>query len=278
MPRSSSRLAAKPRRDYKVMSTGKARRKTAAPKTKKATVALIKSVVAREEETKFVSQTQQFRVTHNSGITNGDIIPALPKLIQDEGEGAAWQRMGMKVSPRSTYVDCYVSLADVERSGAIEVFWFLLSHKTQKNIPQLNTTGGVDMTEFLRTGEGSRTVGFVGTTDTCTLPVNNAMFNVLKRGTFKLGKNTGQVQDSITAGNQPLYTAISKRWRIKLNAPKKLTYHQDPSGPGARTIEYPNGYAPFLVFGYVHQNQTTPDTLNQDISVTIRNSMFYDDA
>lgn len=252
--------------------------KSAAPRTKKATVALIKSVVAAEEETKFVSQTQQFRVTHNSGITNGDIIPCLPKLIQDEGEGAAWQRMGMKVSPKSTYVDCYVSLSDVERSGAIEVFWWVLTHKTQKNIPQLNAAGGVDMTEFLRTGEASRTVGFVGTTDTCTLPVNNAMFSVLKRGSFKLGKNTGQVQDSITVGNQPLYAAISKRWRIKLSAPKKLTYSQDASPPGARTIEYPNGYAPFLVFGYVHQNQTTPDTLNQDISVTIRNAMFYDDA
>lgn len=253
-------------------------RRVAAPRTKKATVALIKSVVAREDETKFVSQTQQFRVTHNSGITNGDIIPCLPRLIQDEGNGDAWQRLGMKVSPRKTYVDCYVSLSDVERSGAIEVFWWCLTHKTQKNIPQLNAVGGVDMTEFLRTGEASRTVGFGGTTDTCTLPVNNAMFNVLKRGSFKLGKNTGQVQDSITVGNQPLYGAISKRWRINLKAPQKLTYAQDVGPVGGRFINYPNGYAPFLVFGYVHQNQTVPDTLNQDISVTIRNGMFYDDA
>lgn len=229
------------------MNTGLAPRSAkAAPRTKKATVALIKSVVAREEETKFVSQTQQFRVTHNSGITNGDIIPALPKLIQDEGEGAAWQRMGMKVSPRSTYVDCYVSLSDVERSGAIEVFWFLLSHKTQKNIPQLNLAGGVDMTEFLRTGQASRTVGFLGTTDTCTLPVNNAMFTVLKKGTFKLGKNTGQVQDSITAGNQPLYAAISKRWRIKVSAPKKLTYGQDAAPPRCQDDRIPEWFCPIF--------------------------------
>ena len=247
--------------------------------SKKATVALIKAVVAREEETKFVSQTRQFRVTHNSGITNGgDIIPALPKLIQDEGEGASWQRMGMKVSPRTTYVDCYVSLSDVERSCALEVFWFLLTHKSQKSIPQLNLAGGVDMTEFLKTGEASRTVAFNGTTDTCTLPVNNAMFTVLKKGTFKLGKNTGQVQDSITVGNQPLYGAISHRWRIPIKAPKTLTYNQDAGPVGSRTQEYPLGFAPFLVFGYVHQNQTSPDTLNQDISVTIRNAMYYDDA
>lgn len=256
----------------------RAAKRKSAPKSKKATVALIKSVLAKEEETKFVSQTQQFRVTHNSSISNGDIIPALPRLLQDEGDGAAWQRMGVKVSPRSTYVDCYVSLSDVERSGAIEVYWYLLTHKSQKHIPQLNATGGVDMTEFLRTGEASRTTQFLGTTDTCSLPVNTSLFNVLKRGTFKLGKNTGQVQDSITVGNQPLYAAISKKWRIQIKAPKKLTYQQDAGFPGARTQFYPMGYAPFLVFGYVHQNQTTPDTLNQDISVTIRNSMFYDDA
>lgn len=254
-----------------------AKRKTA-PKSKKATVALIKSVISREEETKFVSETRQFRVTHNSGITNGDIIYGLPKLLQDEGDGAAWQRMGMKVSPKQNYLDCYVSLSDVERSGAIEVFWWVLTHKTQKSMFQLNATGGVDMTTFLRTGEASTTVSFNGTTDTCTLPVNNAKFNVIKKGTFKLGKNTGQVQDSITLGNQPLYSAISKRWRIVLKAPKKLVYEQDLSPPGSRTVFYPSGYAPFLVIGYVHQNQTTPDVLNQDISVTVRASMFYDDA
>lgn len=256
----------------------RAEKRKTAPKSKKATVQLIKSVIAREEETKFVSQTQQFRVTHNSNISNGDIIPCLPALRQDEGDGAAWQRMGIKVTPRSAYVDCFVSLSDVERSCAIEVFWYLLTHKSQKAIPQLNVTGGVDMTEFLRTGEASRTVAFTGTTDTCSLPVNNAMFNVLKKGSFKLGKNTGQVQDSITVGNQPLYGAIHKRWRIQLKCPKKLTYNQDPGVAGARTVFYPLGYAPFIVFGYVHQNQTIPDSLNQDISVTTRNSMFYDDA
>lgn len=250
----------------------------AAPTTKAAAVALIKSVVAKEEETKFVSQNKQYRVTHNSSITNGDIIPCMPELRQDEGDGASWQRMGMKVSPRAHYVDCYVSLSDVERSGAVEVFWYVLTHKAQKYTPNLNITGGVDMTEFLKTGDFSRTTAFLGTTDRVSLPINNAMFSVLKRGSFLLGKNTGQVQDSITVGNQPLYTSIRKNWRIKLDPPAKLTYNQDAGPAGARTQFYPLHYAPFIVFGYVHQNQTTPDTLNQDISVTIRTSMYYDDA
>lgn len=265
------------KKPYVSKATGKGKGNSA-PRTKKATVALIKSVVAKEEETKFVSQTQQFRVTHNSSITNGDIIPCLPELRQDEGDGASWQRLGMKVSPRAHYVDCYVSLSDVERSGAIEVYWYVLTHKSQKYTPLLNAGGGVDMTEFLKTGEFSRTTAFLGTTDRVSLPVNNAMFSVLKRGSFMLGKNTGQVQDSITVGNQPLYGAICKKWRIKLSPPAKLTYNQDAGVVGARTQFYPLGYAPFLVFGYVHQNQTTPDTLNQDISVTVRNSLYYDDA
>lgn len=266
------------KKPYVRKSKSAPRRARRAPTSKAATVALIKRVVAREEETKFCSSTIQYRVTHNSGITNGDIIYTLPKLLQDEGEGASWQRMGMKVAPRRHEVDCYVSLSDVERSGAIEVFWWVLTHKTQKSMFQLNATGGVDMTTFLKSGDSSTTIGFNGTTDLVSLPVNDAKFTVLKKGSFKLGKNTGQVQDSITVGNQPLYTAISKRWRINLKAPKTLVYEQDLSPPGSRTVFYPSGYAPFLVFGYVHQNQTTPDVLNQDISVTVRASLYYDDA
>lgn len=242
------------------------------------TVALIKRVVAREEETKFCSEIKQYRVTHNSGITNGDIIYGLPKLLQDEGNGNSWQRLGMKVSPRKHEIDCYASLSDVERSGAIEVFWWVLSHKTQKSMFQLNATGGVDMTTFLKSGDSNTTIGFNGTTDLVSLPVNNAKFTVLKKGSFKLGKNTGQVQDSITVGNQPLYTSISHRWKVILKAPKTLVYEQDLSPVGSRTVFYPSGYAPFMVFGYVHQNQTTPDVLNQDLSVTVRTSLYYDDA
>jgi len=249
-----------------------------APTTKKETVALIKSVVAKEEETKFCSKTQQYRVTHNSGITNGDIIYGLPPIVQDEGTGESYQRMGMKIAPRRHEIDCYVSLSDVERSGALEVFWFVLTHKTQKSMYQLNATGGVDMSQLLKTGDFNRTISFNGTTDLVSLPINNAKFTCLKRGSFKLGKNTGQVQDSITAGNQPLYSAISKRWRVVLNPPKTLTYAQDNNPPGSRTEFWPSGYAPFIVFGYCHQNQTTPDVLNQDISVTVRTSLYYDDA
>lgn len=251
------------------------RRKRAAKAVprKAATVKLIKSVIAGETETKFVSETTG-AFTANSAITSADIVRLLPKLIQDEGEGFAYQRLATKVAPRSLKAHLHVSFApEVNRSMAITVHYFVLTSKSQKNI---NSVLGLTLANLLRTGDSNMYFNFDGNVDNAMLPVNTTEYNVIKRGKFNLAKNTGLLQDSTTAGNQPLGGPVSKDWTITIPTPAKLVYEQDNQSP--RTVNYPNNFAPFIVFGYTHQDTSVPDYLNQDIKVVVRPEMWYDDA
>lgn len=251
-----------------------AKRKTV-PKSKKATVALIKSVIAREQETKFRSEIIENNTPYNSQIGTGDIIRLLPKLVQDQGSGATYERLGMVISPRKLQIQADVCLTDVARSSALVVVYWVLQSKDVKdtgNLTMLNLGNSL-----LRTGDSMERQGFNGYVADSMIPVCPSRYTVLKKGSFLLGKNTGTVQDSTTGGNQPLYgNHVKKRLTFNLKVPKKLTYDEDTNTP--RTIYYPKGYAPFMVFGYYHQNQTAPDVAYQDISVTLRSSLYFDDA
>lgn len=244
-----------------------------APVTKTQAVRLIKNVIARETETKFRSETTG-AFTSNSAITSADIVRLLPKLVQDEGDGNAYQRLATKVTPRSLKAHLHVSVSpDVNRSLAITVHYFVLTSKSQKNI---NSVLGLTLANLLRTGDPNMYFNFDGNVDNAMLPVNTTEYNVIKRGKFNLAKNTGLLQDSTTAGNQPLGGPVSKDWTITIPTPAKLIYDQDNQSP--RTINYPNNFAPFIVFGYTHQDTSVPDYTNQDIKVVVRPELWYDDA
>jgi len=247
--------------------------KTKAPTTMPAQVALIKKVIARENETKYRSELVCPSTTYNSAIANSDIIRLLPKLVQGQGDSAIYEREGMKISPQKLRVDAEVCLTDVSRSTAVVVCYWVLQHKEVRQTGNLSTIG----MSFLKTGSDTQVQAFNGYVEDANLPVDNAKFTVLKRGKFMLGKNTGTVQDSTTASNQPMYgNHIRHALSFNLNCPKTLVYEQDAVFP--RTVFYPGGYAPFIVFGYYHQNQTGPDNTNQDITVNVRSHLWFDDA
>jgi len=249
------------------------RPRRSAVKNKKATVKLIKKVIASESETKFRSETTGNQLS-NSQISSGDIIRLLPKLIQDEGEGNAYQRLATKVTPRSLRAHCHVSFApDLNRSMAIEVHYFVLTSKSQKNT---NSILGLTLANLLRTGDQNMYFPFDGNVDVAMMPVNTTEYNVIKRGKFKLAKNTGLLQDSTTAGNQPLGGPVSHSFVVSVPTPAKLVYEQDDQSP--RQVNYPNNFAPFIVFGYTHQDTSVPDFLNTDIKVVVRPTLWYDDA
>ena len=238
--------------------------------------AIVKRAIAAENETKFVSTEVANDVSYNSQITTvADMLPCLPKIVQDEGKGAAYERLGTKVTPKSVNVHIHASLTQqLERSTAIKVFWYILESKRYKNLK--DSLALANIPALLRTGDGGEVSTFTGVPVIASLPVNDTEFRVLKRGTFVLQKNTGLTQDNTTAGNQPLVNPICKSWSVKLKTPKRFIYDQDEDSP--RLVYYPNNFAPFLVIGYVHQDHSTPDITNQDVSVSVRASMYYDDA
>lgn len=250
-----------------------AKPRTAPVKTKKAQVALIKSVIASESETKYRSETTGNQLS-NSQIGSADIIRLLPKLLQDQGEGRAYERMATKVTPKKLRAHCHVSFApDLNRSMAIEVHYFVLTAKQYKN---MNGVLGLALQNLLRTGDQNLFFHFDGNVDVAMLPVNTTEYNVIKRGKFKLSKNTGLLQDSTTTGNEPLGGPVSKSFSVTIPTPAKLVYEQDDQSP--RQINYPNNFAPFIVFGYTHQDTSIPDFLNTDIKVVVRPELWYDDA
>lgn len=258
----------------------RAKTRTSAPvKTKKAQVALIKSVIAREEETKFRSQAPIIKVGYNSSITNADLISCLPRMVQVQPNdpGNIFERQGRMITPRKLNIKACVSLNEsVSRSTAIMVYYYVLTHKSLKHYPDLATQQDIS-TKLFKTGDFSETYGFDGIYLNATFPVNDSEYQVLKRGKFLLGQNTGVKQDSTTAGNQPMYgNHICKLLDFDIKTPSKLVYDQDSNSP--RVVYYPNNFAPFIVFGYIHQDQSVPDVVNQDIVVTLRQSLWYDDA
>lgn len=242
---------------------------------KKQVTAIVKRAIAAENETKFCSDVPANQVESNSSIVLADMIRCLPKLVQDEGKGAAYQRLGTKVSPKSLSVHCNVSLtADLTRSMAVTVFWFILESKRYKNLDDALTLAPID--RLMRTGNGQEYFNFDGDPMVANLPVNTTEFRVIRRGTFNLSKNTGTVQDNTDVGNQPIVHQVGHAWTVRIPTPKRLVYEQDEDAP--RTVYYPNNFAPFLVCGYIHQDQSLPDRLNLDINVSARTSLWYDDS
>lgn len=236
---------------------------------------IVKSELSKELETKFVCDTPFHRVGSNSSIVQLDMIRCLPKLVQDEGKGAAYERLGTKVIPRSLAIHCHVSLLeDLNRSTAITVFWYVLEAKRFRNLEDALSFAPIN--KLMRTGNGQQYFPFDGNSDVAMLPINNVEFKVIKKGTFNLGKNTGMIQDDTTAGNQPIVQKVGHRWTVKIPTPKTFIYEQDENSP--RTVYYPNNFAPFLVCGYIHQDQSIPDSINTDMSVTAQPQLYYDDA
>lgn len=256
--------------------TPKTPKPKSAPKTMKEEVALIKQVMAKVSETKYRSEIIVNGAPYNSQIGNGDIIRLLPKLVQDQGEGRIFERSGMKISPQRLRITSEICLTDVVRSGALVVVYYVLQHKNYKNYSTLSTDINLG-NSLLKTGDSTQYQGFNGYVVDSMIPVNNAEYTVLKQGKFLLGKNTGTIQDSTTAGNQPMYGNHTRKvLNFDLPVPKTATYQQDDNVP--RTQYYPYGFAPFIVFGYYHQNQTPPDVANQDITVSLRSHLWFDDA
>jgi len=245
-----------------------------APATKVQTVALIKQVMSKENETKYVRQSVA-NVGHNSTIQNSDIISLLPRMVQDQGEGNAYERLGTKVTPKQLRVNCAISILDgLDRSTAVTVYWYVLTARQFKSIPAVQANA--NMARLLRTGAANQYQEFNGQYDTASMPVNNSDFTVLKRGSFNLSKNTGYVQDTTTAGNQPLIGPVVKYLDFTIPCPAKFTYEQDNNSP--RVVYYPNNFAPFMVVGYIHQDGSTPDVANTDIRVRVNTGLWYDDS
>ena len=166
----------------------KARRaaaKKSAPKTKTAQVALIKSVIARENETKFRSELVSDRVTHNSQIGFADIINCLPKLVQDQGEGAIYERLGRKIKPVKHQFQIEVAMSDVSRSNNIIVHMWILKNRQVNDFARLDSTN-TPTSRLLMLGSSAQYQSYNGYAQDAMLPINTSQFVQLYHKKFFL--------------------------------------------------------------------------------------------
>lgn len=252
----------------------------AAKTSKKALVPLIKQVSKSEAlrllDTKYVTQRDN-GVSFNSAIDGGynEIYTLIPKCSQGSAN-ATWQRVGDNIQPLSIRTNWHIALGPVVRSSNIRCVLYCLQHKTIKFFPDLAAKYPTTGPDFLKTGSSALTQVYSGRVVDENLAINNEEFTILKKFTFNLMANVGQPNGDSTAGNSPNTVPSFKNLSYTYKMKSQLKY--TPTLAGTAGTDFPNGHAPFWVFGYSHTDGTAPDVLNRDVLVSYMNQMTYKDA
>lgn len=265
------RLAAKRAAGLLPLKPKRKMRQAALVKTIK-TVA--KSTALRLLETKYVTQRDN-GVSFNSAIDGGfnEMYTLIPKCSQGVG---TWQRVEDSVQPLSIRTNWHIALGPVPRSSNIRCVLYCLQQKTIKYFPDLQAKYPTTGPDFLKTGSSALTQVYSGRIVDENLLVNNDEFTVLKKFTFNLIANVGVPNGDTTAGNSPNAVPSFKNLSYTYKCKSNLKY--TPTLSGTASTDFPNGHAPFWVFGYSHTDGTAPDVLNRDVLVSYMTSMTYKDA
>lgn len=232
------------------------------------TVALIKSVVRRQAETKQAAfygqgtggtypQTGAYATrgyfTQNATITtvSGDVKMLLPFVQQGTED---WQRVGNKINPTYMKIQghCKVALSQMSTPTFaptdIYAVCYVLTSKTWKSYQALLN---LDLTRLLKTQEGS-TVGFDGTYWASRLAVSEDDFTLIKKKVMRLRYSgiTGTGGSIVSLANSHDYSANYSMVLTQRQLPATLLYPEQSSTIPAAYANTPTNFAPFLVIGY----------------------------
>jgi len=218
-------------------------RKARAPRGKKATVALVKKVLNRSLETKYVAE--QAANFLNGYIISGSITPStdyhfmLPEVFQQTTSATSNTREGDVIEPIRARISGHIFFSpnfEVTSNLVVFVKLFFVTAKAIKHLPNAPTDlpeglledGGVDPVKW-DTADGSVQSFY---------PVCKENYTVLKTKTFKLSKNGGIPVGTSTAGESTNIgmdrLPFSYSW-----TPPKLKYALDAD-------KYPSNHAPIM--------------------------------
>jgi len=241
---------------------------------KKATVRLVKQVMNRELETKYVTDLRTC-IPFNSiiGNYNTEAYPALPGVGLQNTVNQTYTRVGNEITPLSLTIDMCIGINSVQRSCALKVDVYVMTRKDTKYLPTVLQR--TDSPQFFSQGYSPGITGYTGYPNNAYLRYNLNEFSILKHKSFILAGNVGLPNGDTTAGNSPnLYPGCVKQLHLKLDCPKTLKY----SELTATTNTYPNNYAPFIVIGYSKVDGTGPDSTFQSIVASWTTAMTFKDA
>jgi len=218
-------------------------RKARAPRGKKATVALVKNVLNRSLETKYVAEQPGNFV---SGYTvPGNITPVgdyhfmLPQVLQQTTQATSNTREGDVIEPIRARISGHVFFApQFENPGNLVVFvkLFFVTAKQVKHLPNAPT----DLPSGLLEAGLPDPVPWQSTVGSLQqyYPVCKNNYTVLKTKVIKLSKNAGPAVGSATSGDSTNIgmdrVPFSYSW-----TPPKLKYAKDAD-------TYPQNHAPIM--------------------------------
>jgi len=250
---------------------------------------LVKKIVRRQEETKYVSQYVQLPdgssilrwnaitgsiPTFTSAINSTtELYAAIPQVAQGVG---SFQRIGDKISPVRCRLDLMAFIGDynIGNTFDITVHVFVVSCKAVKFL--LNTSA-IPINTLLNQGDGTD-VGFDGTLQNTQLPANTHEFTVHSHQAIHMNKADGYTNgalDSMGTPNRDTQGGALGLYRrsITVPLPKVLTYNQDAD-------LYPVNAAPVLCVGWVRndsEGHNAPSSTRY-VSLCARTHMWFKDS
>lgn len=239
--------------------------------TRAGVLAVVRRILDRRTEDKFVGWKVEENVVHNSPISSADCYPVLQNIAPlDTATGnLAQQRNGDRIKPKSLIVRGVLSFNPDQPSNTSQNLLVRVCILSQKNIKVGSAvTGGVDSGRLLRpgyAGVGTDQIPFNGFTIDVNAPINKDLFRVYMDKTFIMSSQI------VTAGavEQQLN---SKRWRyVFKQLPTTLSYDE---GNG----DWANNFAPFLCIGYAYADGTAPDVLQSRLVSNTSSFLTFEDA
>lgn len=256
----------------------KARKAYASKKSTKTIATVVKKVLNRSEETKFVInalanlQTGVNLGVHTaftSGITlPGEAFVCVPQVQQGDDDN---QRVGNVIQAKSCVVRGNITLrsTDINSKSVYADIYFM----TCKNIKDQSLGANLPVNDLLNYGNGFNGP-YDGTSFTAQFPVNKADFSLIKHMRVLLQKGANDPNTALTGGGISSTDTFSyfRTFNCKIPLPAKLTYKDS-------TTVYPTNYYPFMVVGFHGTDQRGDSApINPRVYVQAQSQLYYKDA
>lgn len=229
---------------------------------KVATVGIVKRMLGKTMETKFVTRNLETNVSHNSQISAPDMLPIVPTMAQGTDD---YQRVGDTIRPTKLNIRGIISMdrTFISSNQVLLVRVLILEPRDAKtyavSVPQYPNYALNLLKPNLQTG--TPTLPFVGNTVELDYKPNLELFKVLYDKVFKIAPTADGVEQN---PNSVI------RWSKNLKLPKVLNYTDGSN--------LPVNYNPFFCLGYVYADGTGPDVVNTKIITQTDATLYYKDA
>lgn len=243
-----------------------ARRRAMAKKSRPSLAKVVKKIIDRRAETKFVTTATQDNVLHNSSITGADCYRCIPIVNQGDGES---QRIGDKIRPKALYVRGQLGVQDLEDNKPLLIRVLVLQLKGSRYWPAAASqwTAGAFAALLKINGEaGPENATYNGLPRDNFYPVNRDVFDVLGERFIKLNTQLSTSVEAATPGT------LAKTFNIKLKGVPKILHY------GSDANQYPENFAPFLSVGFAYMDGTPAPVVDQPLCVQASAHLYYTDA